>query len=62
MTDKQYVNRAAAMRKLEVVGPSKADRTILVFDWSSGFGKVVVEASTWATTRTALNAYLAGTA
>lgn len=57
MTNSQYVIRTAQMMKLSIIKPSRADKGILVHDWSTGFGKIVVDTKDWAVARTQINAY-----
>lgn len=51
MTDRQIVIRTAQIKGFDLIKPSKADKTILVMDWSTGRGKVAAEAKTWADAR-----------
>ena len=57
MTDKQYVVRAAKMLNLALIRPTRACPGILAHDWASGFGKRVVDASTWGAARQQINTY-----
>lgn len=45
------------MRKLDLSKPVKGSKEILVMDWSSGFGKIVVDALNWSDARAQLNAH-----
>jgi hypothetical protein len=62
LTDRLYTIRAAALKGLDLIRPTRADKTILIYDWSSGKGRCLVEASNWADARTKLNAALQGQA
>jgi hypothetical protein len=51
MNDRQYVIRAAQLKGLAICKQTKQDKGILVHDWSSGFGRCIVDAVTWADAR-----------
>ena len=57
MTDRQYVVRAAQLRGYALSAPTRRAPGILVMDWSSGRGVVVVDAATWSDARVQINAY-----
>lgn len=57
MTDRQYVIRAAKMMKLTLIVPTRGCPGILAHDWSTGFGKSVIDAQNWADARAQLNAF-----
>ena len=57
MTDKQYVVRAAQLRGYALSAPTRKAPDILVMDWSSGKGVVVVDATNWNDARVQINAY-----
>jgi hypothetical protein len=46
-TYKHHVIGAAKQRGFEVIPSSRGSHGILVMDWRSGRGKVVVDAATW---------------
>ena len=58
MTDKDYVTRSAQANRLDLIKPSKADKTILIMDPKTKPIRVAVEATTWPAARAALSAYL----
>lgn len=60
--DKQYVARHCQMMGYSLLKPSKQAPEILVMDWRSGFGKVIVEALTWKQAREGLAAHERGAA
>lgn len=62
LTDRLYTIRATQLKGLDLIRPTRADKTIMIYDWSSGVGRCVVEAGSWADARTKLNAALQGQA
>jgi hypothetical protein len=58
MTDKDFVIRSAQANRLDLIKPSKADKTILVIDAKRKPAPVAVEAPTWGAARSQLAAYL----
>jgi hypothetical protein len=58
MTDKDFVIRSAQANRLDLVKPSRADRTILIIDPRRKPAPVAVEALTWSAARSQLAAYL----
>lgn len=60
MTDRQYVIRAAQIKGLSIILPTKASPGILAIDWSTknarGVYPCIVDALTWAQARTQINA------
>lgn len=48
MTAKEFVTRNCQQRKLALIKPTRACPGILAHDWSTGFGKCVIDAGTWA--------------
>ena len=58
MTDKDFVVRSSQFNRLDLIKPSKADRTILVIDPKRSPSRVAVEALTWGAARSQLAAYL----
>jgi hypothetical protein len=58
MTDKDFVVRSVEVNRLDLLKPSKEDRTILILDSKRLPAKVAVEALTWADARAQLSNYL----
>jgi hypothetical protein len=57
MTDKEYVIRAAKQMNVDLIKPTRGLKDIIGTDWSSGFGKSVIDAQNWADARAQLNAF-----
>lgn len=56
MTDKQYTLRAAQLKGLDLIKPTKGNPGILAIDFKNK-GKCVIDAQTWAQARTQINNY-----
>lgn len=57
VTEKEYVVRAAKMMSLVLIRPTHACPGILAHDWAGGFGRCVVDATTWGAARQQINAF-----
>jgi len=61
MTDKEYVIRAAHMKKLSLIKPEKGQRIILAHDFNKkdahGVYPCVIDATTWAEARAQINKF-----
>ena len=55
-TSREFVIRSCQLKGLDLVKPTKASPEILVMAWSGGFGRVVVDAKTWAEASSQLRA------
>ena len=59
MTNAKYVRHIAKLIGADVIS---AGREVLVYDWSTGKGRCIVEASGWDDARAKICAYLEGRA
>lgn len=55
MTDRQYTIRAAQIKGIALVMPTKGCKVILGMKYENDFCKVVVESTDWATARKQIN-------
>jgi hypothetical protein len=58
MTDKDFVIRSTQANRLDLIKPSKADKTILVIDAKRKPAPVAVDALSWSVARSQLATYL----
>ena len=47
-TAREFVIRSCELKGFDLSKPTKANPDILVMDWTGGFGRVIVDAKTWA--------------
>jgi hypothetical protein len=57
MSDKDYVIRAAKQMKVDLIKPTRGCPGIIGTDWTSGFGKSVIDAQDWSEARKQLNTF-----
>lgn len=57
MTDKQYTIRAAQLKGLSIIKPTKGNPGILALNFNIKPAPCVIDAQTWAEARTQINNY-----
>jgi methionine salvage enolase-phosphatase E1 len=58
-TARSYVIRAAQIKGIALIKPTRGNPGILGTVWKDGFGSHVIDAATWAEARTQINAWAA---